>query len=362
MTRVARHGGPLLGAVVTVIVLRSVAAQTGARPETGPESFGIAQGVLVQLTSSPTLYLPSPSTGIDAVDVGTGKVRWHDSLAAVPLWARGNRLLVLATRVPGHNDARLAFLDTESGSIVAERPTLEIPGWGPLTYLGGRGSEAWFALEGRSKGGRDFLVWHYRKQRRVQGATPPPPPKPVTEREQEDSGVVEVDLASATVGPANETFGNRTLAFKRDAAGGSEWGPFEIDGVRVTLVRVVGKRVTTLFLRRRRGGRLLPDILVSRSREACSFFASLDWHDVLSWCQVAGAHDPFLYAVTVYAAANGQKVGHIVLDTSPSVFVAWHGKLLYFFPWHVGLADLGSGEQLFDRPTRDISYFELPPP
>ena len=145
-----------------------------------------------------------------AVAVETGQVRWHDTMATVPLVARGARLLALASRFPGGNDAKFVFLDTESGRIVAELPTLEIPHWGPLTYLGGQGSEAWFALEGRSKGGRDFLIWRYRTQRRVQGATPPKLARPLTEREPEDSGVVEVDLAAATMHPTRETFADPT--------------------------------------------------------------------------------------------------------------------------------------------------------
>lgn len=363
MKPVDRSGGSVVWAALTVVVWSSAVAQTIGRPESGQASLQLAQGVIVQLNPSPTLYLPDPASGIDAVAVETGQVRWHDTMATVPLVARGARLLALASRFPGRNDAKFVFLDTESGRIVAELPTLEIPHWGPLTYLGGQGSEAWFALEGRSKGGRDFLIWRYRTQRRVQGATPPKLARPLTEGEPEDSGVVEVDLAAATMHPTRETFADRTVPTKRDRAGGSEWGPFEIDGVRVTLVRAVGRTATMLLLRRRRGGKALSDVVVSKRRaNDCSLSASLDWHDVLSGCQIAGAQNPFMYALTVYAAASGQRIGHIVLDTWPSSFVVWNKKLVYFFPWHVGMVDLGSGERAFDRPTRDIAVYELPPP
>jgi len=321
--------------------------------------------VLLQLTASPTLYFPDPADGIDAVDVRTGGQRWHNSVAVLPLLARGTRLLALASRFPGHTDAKLVFLDTDSGSLVAERPTLEIPKWGPLTYVGGQGSEAWFALSGVSRGRRDFLVWHYRQQRRVGGATPPrlPHPRPPTERDPEDSGVVEVDLARATVVRSDETVADQPVTTSRDHSGSSEWGPVEIDGVSVTLVRVVGKSATRLLLRRKRAGKPLPDVLVSKSpANDCNFAASLDWRHVLSACQIEGKRDPFMYAVTVHAAASGRKVGQITLDTSPATFLVWNNQLVYFFPWRVGMVDLRSGKKTFDRLTRDISYSEQPAP
>jgi cell division protein FtsX len=57
-----------------------------------------------------------------------------------------------------------------------------------------------------------------------------------------------------------------------------------------------------------------------------------------------GSRDPFLYDATVYGA-TGATVGQIAIGTSPSAFLVWNNKLLYFFPWHIGLVDLGSGER-----------------
>lgn len=321
--------------------------------------------MILELSGSPTVYFPDPAGGIDAVDLRTGHERWHTSAAVLPLVAHDTRLLAFGTRFPGDTGAKLVFLDTDSGGVVADRPTLEIPGWGPLTYVGGQGMEAWFALRGVSTGQRDFLVWHYRKQHPVGGATPAPPlhPRALAERDPEDSGAVEVNLARATVVPGAETLTDRPVRATQDHSGSSEWGPIEVDGVSVTLVRVVGKTGTKLLLRRRRAGKQLPDVLISASpSNLCSFFASLDWHHVLSACQIAGKPDPFMYAVTVHATRTGRRVGKIALDTSPSTFVVWNTKLVYFFPWHVGMADLGSGEKVFDRPTRDISYSAPPRP
>lgn len=363
MRPIDRHGRSLLGAALTLVGFASVAAPTLRRPKPGQASFELAQGVILELSASPTVYFPDPTSGIDAVDLRTGHERWHTRAALLPLVAHDTRLLAFATRFPDDTGAKLVLLDTDSGMVVAARPTLEIPGWGPLTYVGGQGLEAWFALSAVSKGQRDFLVWHYRKQYVVGGATPPRPlhPRAPAERDPEDSGVVEVNLARAAVVPTAEAVSDRPVRATRDRSGSSEWGPIEVDGVSATLVRVVGTTATKLLLRRTRAGKPLPDVLISASpSNDCSFFASLDWHHVLSACQVAGRRDPFMYAVTVYAARTGRRVGRIALGTSPVSFVVWNNRLVYFFPWHVGVVDLGSGEKVFDRPTRDVSYSAPP--
>lgn len=115
--------------------------------------------------------------------------------------------------------------------------------------------------------------------------------------------------------------------------GGYEWGPFETDGVRVTLVQVVSKKSIKLLMRRKRSRKPLPDVIVMKPPwNNCNLQASRDWRYVLGACQIEGKHDPFMYDVAVYGAATGEKVGQIAIDTSPSAFVVWNGQLLYFSP------------------------------
>ena len=52
----------------TVVLWDRSAAVAIKASERGPQSFALAQGVIVQLEESPVLYLPNPSEGIDAVD------------------------------------------------------------------------------------------------------------------------------------------------------------------------------------------------------------------------------------------------------------------------------------------------------
>ncbi|HEX4601129.1 MAG TPA: hypothetical protein VH116_07040 [Gemmatimonadales bacterium] len=317
-------------------------------------------GVIVSFGTTPTLYVASPSGGVDAVAVTTDSVLWHNDEASVPLLARGDRVLALAYPSSEHHTSRLAFLDADSGKVVAELPTLEVPGWGPLNYVG-EGNKAWFALEGISQNGHDFLRWRHRA-RDVRGYTPPNPPRPVSGPEPEDTGTVEAILARATLSPTTEHLASQHLQTARDAKGGYRWGPFETGGVRVTLAKLVHQKAITLLMRRTRGGKALADVVIARPPwNSCDLGSSVDRRYVLGVYQIPGRRDPFLYDVTVYAAASGKRVGHIATDAYPATFVVWHHQLLSYFPNHVTLVELESGKKRLDRPVRYLGSYETPP-
>jgi hypothetical protein len=345
---------------VTLLLVQSGAAPKAQRPDAVRESVRLGDGVIVRWGATPTLYVANPSAGVDAVALGTDSLLWHNGEAAIPLLARGDRMLALAHPSPAHNTGRLVFLATDSGNIVADLPTLEVPGWGPLNYVG-EGNKAWFALEGIAKNGHDFLRWRHR-ERDLRGYTPPNPPRPVSGPEREDTGIVEVNLARATLSPTTEQLASEHLQTTRDAKGGYQWGPFETGGVRVTLAKVVNQRAITLLMRRTRGGKALPDVVIARPPwNSCDLETSVDRRYVLGVYQIPGKQDPFLYDVTVYVAATGTRVGHIVTDASPATFVVWHNQLLSYFPNRVTMVDLASGRKRWDRSVRYLERYEPVP-
>jgi hypothetical protein len=345
---------------ITLLLAQSGAGSRAERPAAVQESMRLGDGVIVQWGATPTLYVANPSTGVDAVALPSDRVLWHNDEATIPLLARGDRVLALARPSPGHHTGRLVFLASDSGTMLAELPTLEVPGWGPLNYVGA-GNKAWLALEGITQNGHDFLRWRHRA-RDLRGQRLPTPPQPVSEPGREDTGIVEVNLTRATLSPATAFKADVPLKTAPDASGGYQWGAFEIGGVSVTLAQVVHEQAIQLVMRRTRGGKALRDVVIARPPENNGSLAmSVDRRYVLGVYQIPGKRDPFLYDVTVCDAATGKRVGHIATDVYPATFVVWHHQLLSAFPNHVSMVDLGSGRKRWDRAVRDLRWYELPP-
>src|SRR5258708_22111115 len=239
------------GSLVTVALIFA-SSRTPAQsppPAAVPQSQTLSVGVIVQLTTPPVLLVMNQTTGVDAVDLRSGRLLWHSNHAAAPLLARGNELLTLAPPLPGQTAGRLFVLDTHTGDVMAQLPDLEVKGWSVVLEQGLRTS---LELYGCVRRDRDFLVW--------KGETRDVSPilHPARRGGEVARGAVEVDLASATLAPTTEAFPDRFLAMKSDGRGGSLWEAFETGGGRVTLGQLIPPHTLIIPPPRTRGGDALP--------------------------------------------------------------------------------------------------------
>ena len=80
--------------------LAAIALVSGAAEPTS-ESYAISQGALVQVGDSPRLYLARPDSGLEALDLRSGRLLWRTKQASFPIMVREDRLLALMPVPPG---------------------------------------------------------------------------------------------------------------------------------------------------------------------------------------------------------------------------------------------------------------------
>jgi hypothetical protein len=335
---------------VALIFASSLTPAQSPPPAAVPESQTLSVGVIVQLTTPPVLFVMNPTSGVDAVDLRSGRLLWHSTHAAAPLLARGNALLALAPPLPGKTGGRLFVLDTHTGDVVAQLPDLEIQDWSVVLEQGLRTS---LEIYGCVRRGRDFLVW--------KGETRDVSPvlHPARREGQVARGAVEVDLDRATLAPTTDVFPDRFLAMKSDGRGGSLWEAFETGGIRVTLAKLIRHNSFIILLRRARGRELLPDVILAGPATAFSNpEVSVDRRHVLvAYYKGKGGYD-----VTTFDAATGKRLRHLVTDSWPAPFLIWDDLLVSYTPSVVKVADLASGKALFEHAVRDLAYRGPYPP
>lgn len=339
----------LANALVALVLIARAA-------ERATESYAISQNALVQLGDSPRLYLARPDSGLEAVDLRTGRVLWHTKQAVFPIMVRDDRLLALLPVPPGKYGWRLAVVSTGSGRILARLPVWGQEGW-EGTVGGGLGSMT--TMWGASKDGRDFVVWHLTATP-VSGARLNNPRPGFTK-----TGAAQVDLARGTLVPVNEEFPNTDLPVQMDRQGGYGVGPFEVAGERVVVaVQRDDPQTMRIILRRTRGATALPDIeLCHVPWNSAGASVSVDRLNVVGACQErrqTGAS--YRYDLVVHSAVSGERVGHVVSEAFPGSWLLWKDKLVFFVPERVVVEDLSRGKLLFQRPLRTLRYLGPYPP
>lgn len=333
---------------VALIVASVATTAQSPPPAADPESQTLSIGVIVQRTTPPVLYVMNDTTGIDAVDLRTGRLLWHSNHAAAPLLARGNELLALGPPLPGKTGGRLFVLETRTGDVRAQLPDLEVNGWRVVLEQDLRTS---LQLYGCVRGHRDFLVWKA-ETRDVSPIVHPPRGGQVVR------GAVEVDLAKGTLVPTIDVFPDRFLAMKSDGRGGSVWEAFETGGVRVTVAKPIRHNAYIILLRRARGRETLSDVILAKPpTEFWNPEVSVDRHHVL-----VAYYKPERYDVTAFNAATGKRFGHLVVDSWPAPFLIWDHLLVWYTPSVIRVADFTSGRTLFAHAVRDLAYRGPYPP
>lgn len=334
----------------------TVALLSGAA-QGASESYPLSQGAVVQLGDAPRLYLARPDSGLEALDLRTGRSLWRTKQAAIPIMVREDRLLALMPVPPGKDGWRLAVLSTRSGRILATLPVWG-QGGGQGTVGGGLGSMT--TMWGVSRGGWDFVVW-----RAVVTPFSPvltPNPRPGYTR----TGAARVDLARGTLVPVNEGFPNADLPVQTDRQAGYSLGPFEMEGltVRAAVLRD-DPQTMRIVLRRARGATLLPDVeLCHVPWNSAGVNVSADRRNVVGACQqrYQSGTARYQYDLVVHSTVTGERVGHVISDAFPGTWLLWKDKLVFFVPERVVVEDLSRGKKLFERPLRTLRYLGPYPP
>lgn len=320
------------------------------------DSYAIAQTAIVQLGDWPRLYLARPDSGLESVDLRTGRVLWRTKQAVFPIIVREDRLLALMPVPPRTFGWRLAVLSTSSGRIISRLPVWGQEGW-EGTVGGGMGSTT--TMSGVSKDGRDFVVWHLRVTP-VSGARLNNPRPGYTK-----TGAAQVDLARGTLVPVTEEFPNSDDPLQMDREGGYRLGPFAVAGVAaVAAVERHGSRMG-ITLSRTRGAETLPDVvLCDVPWNSAGVSVSVDRLNVVGACQDPGQTRSSRsdYDLVVHSMVTGARVGHVMSDAFPGTWLLWKDKLVFFVPERVVVEDLSRGRRLFQRPLRTLTYLGPYPP
>ena len=325
--------------------------------EPASESYAIAQCAVVQVGDSPRLYLARPDSGLEALDLRSGRLLWRTKQASVPIMVRADRLLALMPVPPGKDGWRLAVLNARSGKVLTT-----LPAWGQGSGVGvvGGALGSMTTMWSVSRAGWDYVVW-----RAVTTPFSPvltPNPRPGVTR----TGAARVDLERGTLVPVNEEFPIGDLAVHTDRQAGYSLGPFEIDGltVRAAVVRD-NPQSMRIVLRRTRGTTVLPDVeLCHVPWNSAGVSVSADRRDVVGACQqrYQSRTSRYEYHLVVHSTATGARLGHVMSDAFPGTWLLWKDKLVFYVPERVVVEDLSLGKKQFERSLRTLRYLGPYPP
>jgi len=341
----------ILASALVAIALLSRATESTS------ESYAISQSALVQVGDPPRLYLARPDSGLEALDLRSGRLLWRTKQASFPITVREDRLLTLMPVPRGKDGWRLAILSARSGRVLTTLPV-----WGQGSGVGvvGGGLGSMTTMWSVSRGGWDYVVWRAVMTPFSPVLTPNP------RQGYTKTGAARVDLARGTLVPVNEEFPNADLPVQTDRQAGYSVGPFEIEGltVRVAVLRD-DPQTMRIVLRRTRGTTVLPDVeLCHVPWNSAGVSVSADRRSVVGACQQRyqsrTAH--YEYDLVVHSTVTGERVGHVVSDAFPGTWLMWKDKLVFFVPERVVVEDLSRGKRLFERPLRALRYLGPYPP
>lgn len=166
----------LLAAVVTLCCTSAVHAQRRARvhapraavaPERG--SYTLEAGVVVDRAAQ-SAYVMARTNEVHALDLRTGRTRWHSSAGIMPLGVTDAG--VLALREVASGELRMVVLDENSGRERLRCDAIALPGVGTVSPDAALGYSIEISMT-RAEGA--VAVVHYEAHRSYAGGAPPSP-------------------------------------------------------------------------------------------------------------------------------------------------------------------------------------------
>lgn len=231
----------LLAVVITLCCASGVHAQRRARVHAPPApvpqergSYALAAGVIVDRALQ-SAYVMARTNEVHAVDLRTGRTRWHSSAGIMPLGV--TQAGVLALREVASGELRMVVLDADSGREQLRCDAIMLPGVGVVSPDAGLGYSFEISMA-RAEG--NVAVLHYEAHRSYVGGAPPSPEMEAAAR-SDMVGDVAVDVqtghrvdpipAALPTGAANDPAQHESWP---GLAAPMSVGPFTVQGIDIT--------------------------------------------------------------------------------------------------------------------------------
>jgi hypothetical protein len=325
----------------------------------------LATGVVVDPQRG-AAYVMSAS-GLESVDVMTGRTVWSTAQATRPIATYAGRLLAQSAGAdPGR--LRLVILDAERGRLLRE-VVLELPS-GAESRIDDRPGSL-FRIEAEQAGPHVDLRWSS-ERRRLQGVMPEADDAEAVRR---FGGRVVVDLAAAVIearqgGAPDPGLVPLPAGLAREAETGVfRERPQRMGALFVATQEVPQEGARALVLRRwdAQGVALSPFVLPAG---VTLQLASDDGAFVLLSRRIAGAPPPESHLWTVLSLDSGYRVAELRAGTAAARFAVARGRVLYAEPaggqrdgggWtarplSLRAADASGAGTGWSRPLRDTAF------
>lgn len=327
--------------------------------------FELRHGVIVDRAQG-AIYLGEPGGGIDAVDLSTGRSLWRSAEGALPLALHGRYLIVQREEARPGPRLPIVVLDVRAGGRQVVESTIALPA-GVHAHVAETLERVFRASAAPDRTG--FLVsWTY-TETLVQGVArdpgEPPPQRAL-------SGTEHVELPQATAAPSARV--RNEVAERLMKAHGLPHVPWRAGAV---LAGTEGGRGARLTLKRwdAETGAALPDrALLAKALVA---LPSADHTYLLASERVGsgGPGDPE-YRWSIFLLETGERAGELRRDVSAAPFVVWNGSIVFEAqpysvrrgttsidePLKLVALRLSSGDPIWDRAVRDVTYRGPAPP
>jgi hypothetical protein len=317
--------------------------------------FDLRSGVVVDPAKG-VAYLGTPSGGIEALDLSTGRPAWTSTAAALPLALNGKLLLARTQEAKPAARLPLVVFDDEGRKLLEAFAPL------PKDVVGIVQDDPWRQFRATAVAdGEGFVIeWTFVNRRNRGGSADSPEQGP---RESRESGALRFDPRTG-----------QSIAFANDVGVGEQPAPWEVAGV---VASTEGGQGGPLVLKRRDAatGQQLPDRLLARQSIADLRSADGAYLMVSERVGAGGPDDPE-YRWSVWSLDEGEKAGDVRRDVSASPFFVQKESLVFTAqphgyrrgdswidePLKIVSIRLSSGSPQWDRAIRDVTFRGPVPP
>jgi hypothetical protein len=361
-------------AVLLLPSLVAVAAERAATADRG--AFELRSGVVVAPDRG-AAYLMSPEGGIDAVDLGSGRVLWHASEAAKPLALAGDRLVAQKEPSRERGTLGLVVLDVAAAGKTLSQMDVRLPEGVVPAIDEGLGTS--FEATGRADGLRVTISWRF-SRREVGGATPAPGDAPA-ERQAEGFVLLDVDtgrVATPTVAPVPTSSELPERVARLVASGACPARPRRVGGV-LALTDSERRDAATCYRLRRwdpKSGEPLAERTLFCGAAVSQRIAADGRHLMLTRRPERAAEPRAEYVWPIYDLETGAAVAEVPSDLSGPSFFVFDQRLAHDAlpggrrvgdawvtePLRLRVIDLRDGREVWARPIRDTGYRGPYPP
>ncbi|NOT00868.1 MAG: hypothetical protein HOP29_09590 [Phycisphaerales bacterium] len=348
------------------------AGRSGDIGPTKPGADSFVDGVVVDSPGN-AVYLMNPRGGIDAIELRSGKTRWHTRLAEVPLLLKGELLLAQSHETWfGDNVLRLEVLDVANPEETADAIRVILPV--DVVSLVDQRPDMEFRVQARGHRGDVLVTWSFAR-RDVRGVAPD-----ANERHSNTArmGTVRLDLAGrpaevvSPVGPANIPEEPLPEAISRKVASGEiPSAPWRVGTLLVAIDRSAGDPGRVVLKRwSADSGESLESVTLFEGGMTLRNRSADGRHILASRPAAAGSGDGGSFIWSVFALETGARVGecrgsapgglNLVADSTLLQLVS-QGTTLVNGKWideplRLRATDLATGVRLWERPVRDTAY------